>query len=125
MARPIAYGVVAALVTAMVWAFLSAVLGLHVGLVVIGAFGGWIIGSAVQPAGPNRRALAGALAALAWLVGSVLDFAISQALLPGASTPLASRLTLTAYFDYTASTFDIIQAAAIAILVFVAWRSAR
>ena len=65
------------------------------------------------------------LALLAWLIGSVLDFVISQLLLPEASTPLAERLAISQYFDYLAGTFDIIAALAIAVLVFVAWRSAR
>jgi predicted permease len=125
MARPIAYGVVAALATGAVWALLSAALGFHLGLLVLAAFGGWIIGSAVKSAGPKRRALAAILGAVAWFVGSVLDFVVSQAILPGAATSLATRVTAGAYLDYTSAQFDIIQIAAIAILVVVSWRSAR
>lgn len=125
MARPIALGVLAALLTGVAWAVLSAVLGFHLGLLVVAAFAGWIIGTTVRTTGARRRILAAGLAAFTWLVGSVLDFALSQLVLPASTTPLGSRLTPAAYLDYASATFDIIQAASIAILVFVAWRSAR
>lgn len=123
--RALAFGGIAALGTGVAWALLSAVLGLHVGLLVVGAFGGWLIGSSVRTAGPRSQAWAIGLALLAWLIGSVLDFVISQLLLPAASTPLAERLAISQYLDYLAGTFDIIGALAIAVLLFVAWRSAR
>jgi hypothetical protein len=109
----------------LAWALLSALLDLHVGLIVVAAFGGWLIGSTVRSAGPRARAWAILLALSAWLVGSVLEFVIAQLLLPAASTPAAERLTIAGYFDYLGGTFDIIAALAIALLVFVAWRSAR
>jgi hypothetical protein len=123
--RALALGLAAALGTGLAWALLSAVLGLHIGLVVVAAFGGWLIGGSVRSSGPGAQAWAIGLALLAWLVGSVLEFVIAQLLLPAASTPPAARLTISGYLDYLAGTFDIIAALAIALLVFVAWRSAR
>lgn len=123
--RAMSIGIAAALGTAVVWAVLSAVLGFHLGLLVVAAFGGWIIGSSVQSTGELRRRLATTLAVIAWLVGSILDFVLSQVLLPAATKPLSERLSITGYVDYTVGTFDIVQAAAVAILVIVAWRSAR
>jgi hypothetical protein len=123
--RAMAIGIAAALGTGVVWAVFSALFGFHLGLLAVAAFGGWIIGSSVQPAGNSRRRLAAVLAIMAWLVGSVLDFVISQALLPAAATPLAARLSIGGYIDNTVGAFDIVQVAAIAILVIVAWRSAR
>jgi thiol:disulfide interchange protein len=122
---PLGLGLLAALATSIVWAVLSAVIGLHLGLLVVAAIGGWLIGSALKPAGPRARWVTGAIAVDAWILGAVLDFVLSQALLPDAATSLSSRLTLTGFADYTLGTFDIVQAAAIAILVVVAWRSAR
>lgn len=125
MARPLALAMGVALATSVVWAVLSAVFNFHLGLLVVAAFAGWIIGSTLQPAGPRRRILAVVVAAAAWLVGSVVDFTLSQISLPDAATPLAARLTAERYLDYTAATFDVISTAAIEILFVVAWRSAR
>jgi hypothetical protein len=124
-ARALALGSAAALGTGGVWALLAAVLGLHIGLIVVAAFGGWLIGSAVRSSGPRAQAWAIVLALSAWLVGSVLEFVIAQLLLPAASTPPGQRLTISGYLDYLGGTFDVIEALAIALLVFVAWRSAR
>jgi len=123
--RALALGLAAALGTGAAWALLSAVLGLHIGLIVVAAFGGWLIGASVRSAVPRAQAWAIGLALLAWLVGSVLEFVIAQLLLPAASSPLVERVTISGYFDYLAGTFDIIEALAIALLVLVAWRSAR
>ena len=113
MARPIGNGLVVALGIAVVWALLSAVLGFHVGLVVVAAFGGWLISI---PYGYARNRL---------ILASILDFVLSQALLPAATTALPQRLTPAAYFDYVSGTFDVISVISIALLVIVAWRSAR
>ena len=125
MARPLALATGVALATSVVWAVLSAVFNFHLGLLVVAAFGGWIIGSTLQPAGPHRRIVAVVVAAATWLVASIIDFTLSQTSLPDAATPLGARLSADRYLDYTAATFDVISAAAIAILVVVAWRSAR
>ena len=123
--RALAFGMAAALTTGVAWAVLSAVLGFHLGLLVVAAFGGWLIGSSVREAGNRAQLWAIVFALFAWLVGSVLDFVISQLLLPESAVAPAERLALARYFDYLAGTFDVIQALAIAILVLVAWRSAR
>jgi hypothetical protein len=123
--RPLAFGVVAAIGTGAAWALLSAVLDLHFGLLVVAAFGGWLIGMAVKPVGSRARRWAIALALAAALVGSIGDFVLSQLLLPQSSTPLGQRLSISSYLDYLSGTFDIIDALAIALLVLVAWRSAR
>jgi hypothetical protein len=125
MARPIGNGLLVALGTALVWAFLSAGLGFHPGLLVVAAFGGWLIGASVRPIGAGSWRIAVVLAVATWVLASILDFAFSQILLPGAVTPLASRLTPGAYLDYLSGTFDVIAAISIALLVLVAWRSAR
>ena len=62
---------------------------------------------------------------VAGLAGSSRPLVIAQLLLPAASSPLVERVTISGYFDYLAGTFDIIEALAIALLVLVAWRSAR
>jgi len=123
--RVLALGAIAAIGTGAAWAALSAILDLHLGLLVVAAFGGWLIGSAVKPVGAAARRWAVVLAALAALIGLVGDFLLSQMLLPAASTPIAERLSLGAFLDYLGGTFDIIAAVAIAVMVLVAWRSAR
>ena len=125
MARPIGNGLLVALGTAVVWAFLSAVLGFHLGLLVVAAFGGWLIGASVRPTGAGAWRIAVVFAVGTWVLASILDFVFSQMLLPEAVTPLVSRLTPGAYLDYLSGTFDVIAAISIALLVIVAWRSAR
>ena len=123
--RALAFGTLAAVGTGAAWAVLSAVFDLHLGLLVVAAFGGWLIGSAVKPTGDRARRWAIGLAMLATVVGSVGDFVLSQALLPEASTPLIERLSLGSYIDYLSGTFDVVVALAFVVLVVVAWRSAR
>jgi hypothetical protein len=65
------------------------------------------------------------LAVVAAVIGSVGDYLLSQLLLPQASTPLTERLSISGYLDYLSGTFDIVDVLAIAVLVVVAWRSAR
>lgn len=123
--RPVLYAIAGAVAVGIVWAVLSAVLDLHIGLLVVAAFGGWLIGSALRPVGQRRSRLALAIAAGAWVIGSVLDFVLSQVLLPNSTTPLGDRLAIGRYIDFTAATFDLVQALAIVILLVTAWRSAR
>src|SRR5262249_3799167 len=91
--RALAWGAIAAIGTGGAWAVLSAVLGLHLGLLVVAAFGGWLIGLAVRPVRGRAQRWAILLAVAAAVVGSVGDFVLSQLLLPQASTPLAERLS--------------------------------
>jgi hypothetical protein len=123
--RALAFGGITALGTGALWAVLSAVFDLHLGLLVVAAFGGWLIGASVKPVGSRAQRWAIGLALVAALVGSILDFVLAQLLLPAASTPLADRLSIAAFLDYLGGTFDIIEALAVAVLVIVAWRSAR
>ncbi len=123
--RALAFGTLVALATGVVWAVLSAVFDLHLGLLVVAAFGGWLIGSAVKPVGGRARRWAIGLALVATVIGSVGDFVLSQALLPEATTPVLQRLSLGSYLDYLSGTFDPVVALAVVVLVIVAWRSAR
>ena len=123
--RALAFGAIAAIGTGVAWALLSAVFDLHLGLLVVAAFGGWLIGIAVKPVSSRARRWAIVLALAASVIGSVGDFVLSQLLLPQASTPLGQRLSISGYLDYLSGTFDIIDVLAIALLVLVAWRSAR
>ena len=123
--RPLVYAICGAVAVGIVWAVLSAVLDRHIGLLVVAAFGGWLIGSALRPVGQRRSRLALAIASSAWVIGSVLDFVLSQVLLPNSTTPLGDRLAIGRYIDYTTATFDLVQALAIVILLVISWRSAR
>lgn len=119
------YGLAAAAAVGLVWAVLSVVLDFHLGLLVVAAVGGWIVGAAVVRVARGAWPVAVGSAGLAWLVGAVLSYVLSQVLLPEAVTPLAERLSIGGLVDYTVATFDLVQTASIAILVVVAWRSAR
>jgi len=67
-----------------------------------------------------------AISVLAWVGALALAFTISQALLPQASTPLASRLTLSGFLDYfTGIDLSFIHFIALALMSFMAWRGAR
>ena len=118
-------GLVAAAAVGLIWAVLAVVLDFHLGLLVVAGVGGWLIGVAVARVRPGAWPVAVGSALVAWLIAAALSYLLSQLLLPQAVTPLAERLSLAGLLDYTTQTFDLVQAAAIAILVVVAWRSAR
>lgn len=118
-------GLAAAVAVGLAWAGLSVVLDVHLGLLVVAAVGGWIVGAAVARAALGAWPIAVASAGLAWLIGAALSYLLSQLLLPQAVTPLAERLSLAGLLDYTTQTFDLVQAVALAILLVEAWRSAR
>ena len=121
--RSLAVGILAALATAIVYALAAEIVQLTFGLIVVAAVSGCVIGSAVK----QRRRLAVALAVGAWMVGILLAFLVSQAVLPQAATPLADRLTLTGLIDYLngLDIMKLVHPLALAALVFMAWRAAR
>jgi phage shock protein PspC (stress-responsive transcriptional regulator) len=130
-------GVLAGLAVAVAYGLAAELLGLTFSLPVVGLVGGWVIGTAVAygawgdrehlPVGFVRSSAA-VVGAGAWLVGLIVAYVVSQALIPQASNPLLDRLSLAGLLDYLFGTFDFVRLlhlVALALLAFVAWRSAR
>ncbi|HEY5488819.1 MAG TPA: hypothetical protein VIK00_03190 [Candidatus Limnocylindrales bacterium] len=135
-ARGILLGVLAAIVTAIVYGVLSEPFEFSLGLLVIGFVGGWLIGNAVAYGSWSGREhetitalrwTAVALAVVAWVGALFLAFVISQALLPQAVTPLSERVTVGGFVDYFLG-LDIVRfihVIALALMALMAWRGAR
>jgi hypothetical protein len=130
-------GLLGGLSFAIVYGLSAEVLGLQWGLLVVALVGGWFIGTAVAYGAwaeaehlPVRALRIGAVlcGSLGWLLGLVVAYVVSQALIPQAATALLERLSLGGYLDYLDGMFDyvrLIHALAVALLAVMAWRAAR
>lgn len=127
-------GLIAAAGTAFVSGALSAVLDVDLGLIVVAALGGWIIGVAVargtwrspdHPPWSVPRAVAATLGAVAWLGAGLVDWIVSQAILPASERGLFERLAATPFLDWLAPQLSLVDGLEVLLLVVVAWRSAR
>lgn len=130
-------GVLAGLVVGVAYGLAAELLGLTFSLPVVGLVGGWVIGTAVaygawgeREHAPSRpvRSAAAVVGVMAWLVGLVVAYIVSQALIPEATSALLERVSLGGFLDYVFGTFDFIRVlhvVAVALLAFVAWRTAR
>jgi hypothetical protein len=130
-------GLLVALVVAVLYAVAAEVLGLTFGLLAVGFFGGWAIGGAVAYGAWSGRLHvrvnslqvgAAVIAGLGWLLGLVLAYAVSQALLPEATTGFLERVTLSGFAAYLSGTFDavgLIHVVSLVAAAFMAWRGAR
>ena len=130
-------GVLTGLAVAVAYGLAAELLGLTFSLPVVGIVGGWVIGTAVaygawgeQEHAPSRlvRGVAAVVGVIAWLVGLVVAYVVSQALIPQATNTLLERVSLGGFLDYVFGTFDFVRLlhlVALALLSFVAWRSAR
>ncbi len=127
-------GLVVAFMVALVLGALRAIFDIGPGLLVVAAVGGWLLGAALvwgawgsaahlPNAGVQR--MAALLGTVAWLAGSAADYLISLALLPASSRTFAERLSDQPFPAWLAPQLSLVDAAEIAILVIVAWRSAR
>ena len=116
----------AALGGAVAWAVLGGPFGVTVGLVVVAAFVGWLIGTSARPV----RWIAVAAALAAWLVALVAIYAFSLAAIPalpgGADgTSLLDRLRETPILSFYGQSFGILDAIEGAVVIGVAWWSSR
>ena len=102
-----------ALVFVLGWILLAAILELRVGLVVLAAAAGWLIGTAValgaEPGTLRRQRstvlLAVGLCAGVWLVGTFAAYLVSLAILPASSVDLATRMANAPFLDPVAAAF--------------------
>ena len=137
----------AALIGAGIWAGLAGPLGLTVGIVVVAAFIGWLIGSAARSgwraprptAGmqavtappPAVRRIAVAAASVAWLLALIGVYVYSLAVipgLPGTTGPvidLGARIRETSIVSFYALSFGPLDVIDAAVLLITAWWSAR
>lgn len=130
-------GVLAGLAVAVAYGLAAELLGLTFSLPVVGLIGGWVIGTAVafgawgernHLASRVVRGSAAVVGVKAWLVGLVVAYVVSQALIPQATNSLLERISVVGFLDYVFGTFDFVRLlhlVALALLAVVAWRSAR
>jgi hypothetical protein len=115
---------VAGVAAAVTWSILRVILELGPGSLVVAALGGWGIGASLRQA--NGSSMLGAcVGGLAWLVGLILTWLLSMAVLPGSSRTFIERIAATPFLDWLAPQLGLLEAAALVIFVgFAAW-SAR
>jgi hypothetical protein len=134
--RGIVFGVLAAIAVALAYGVLSEPFEFSLGLLVVGFAGGWLIGNSIaygayaggehDPYPPLQWA-AVVISAVAWVGALVIAYVITQLLLPQASTPLTTRLSLQGFLDYFVG-LDLtrfIHLIALALMTFMAHRGAR
>ncbi|CAN5764996.1 hypothetical protein BH24CHL5_BH24CHL5_05960 [soil metagenome] len=130
-------GLLAGLGMAALYGFLAEPVGLTWGLAAVGFIGGVVVGGAVMrgawagrphPRSRRLRLMALAIAVGSWILGVFLAYAISQALLPQASTSVFERISLAGFSAYFGGLFDMVRlshAAALAAMAFMAFRGTR
>jgi hypothetical protein len=138
--RGIGYGIFSGLGVALVYGLLAGLFELsgfsRLGLLVLGFASGWIIGNSIaygtwrgREHAPQTwlRWLAVAISLLAWVGALFVAYFMSQALLPSASTPLGSRLSLDGFINWLSPTDStrFIDYIALALMAVMAWRGAR
>lgn len=132
--RGAAAGLAATLVTALAMGVLAAIFQVELGLLAIAAVGGWAIGVSVawgswgfgvHPRMTGPPLLAAVLGGLAWLGGSVVDYLISLAILPGSTRTFQERVAQQPLGDYLGQQLSLVDGLAVVLLVTLAWRSAR
>lgn len=116
--------VLVAALAASAWALLKGVLELSVGLLVVGAFGGWAIGAVLWQVRTSPL-LAVAIAAAAWLVGLVGTWLVAMALLPASSRTFLERLANTPFTDWLSPQFGLVEIGGLVVYVVAAAYGAR
>lgn len=124
LGRAIAMAIVVVAVTAIAWALLRGIFELRIGLLAVAAVGGWAVGAALrQAAAPS--ALAAALGSVAWLLGLVLTWLVSMAILPGSSRTFLERVEGTPFLDWLVPQFGALEIASLLLIVGAAAYAAR
>jgi hypothetical protein len=127
-------GAGAALLTAVLASAFNAGLNLLVGVAVVAALGGWLIGRAVRYGAWSGRAhvsspaplvLAVLLALAAWLVGEVLAYLLSLAALPDSVRTFPERIANLSFLDWLSPQFGTLEIISLFLLGGLAWFSSR
>ena len=133
VARAAAAGALSAATLALAWGLAEGELGLDIGLLVLAAFGGWLVGASVRWGawrGRDRRrvtglrALAATLAILVWPVAQAAAWVATRATLPESSLDLAGRLASTPYLTFVGDTVGPAALAEVFLLGLIAWLAA-
>lgn len=134
MVRAAVFGAVAALLTAVLAAAFNAGLNLQVGVAVVAALGGWLIGRTVRVGAWSGRAhvpspaplvLAVLLALAAWLVGELLAYLLSLAALPDSVRTFPERIANLPFLDWLSPQFGPLEIVSLFLLGGLAWFSSR
>lgn len=132
--RGLLFGLLASLGTAAAWGILSSILEVELGLIVVAIIGGWVIGGAVgwgvwsgldHAHSGAAHAMAGFLGGLSWLGGSYLAYLLALLLRPGSDLTFPQRIVAQPFFDWLAPQVSALDFLSVAVLVVLAWRSAR
>jgi hypothetical protein len=134
LVRATLLGLVAGAGTAIPTAILHAVLSITAGLIAISILGGWLIGVGVRtgswsgrPHRPSRSPLvvAAALGLVTWLLGLVLAWLLSMAILPASTMSLLDRLAAIPFLDWLEPQLGPLDLLRLVLLVGVAWAAAH
>lgn len=116
--------IVVALLAALGWALLRGILELGPGLLALTALAGWGIGALIyQVRGP--AILAVGIAALAWALGLVGTWLVTQAILLGSSRTFIERLEATPFLEWMQPQLGILEIAGLILFVVAAAYGAR
>jgi hypothetical protein len=134
MVRAAVFGAAAALLVAVLAAAFNAGLDFLVGVTVVAALGGWLIGRAVRHGAWSGRAhisspaplvLAVLLALAAWLVGEIGAYLLSLATLPDSVRTLPERMADLPFLDWLSPQFGPFEIVSLFLLGGLAWFSSR
>jgi len=123
-ATAIVEALLVAALAALAWALLKGILDFGPGLLGVAVVGGWAIGALLWQVRATPL-LAGAIAALAWLLGLVLTWLIAMAILPGSSRTFLERVEGTPFLDWLSPQFGLLEMAGLVLYVLAALYGAR
>ena len=123
-AAAIVEALLVAALAALAWALLKGILEFGPGLLGVAVVGGWAIGALLWQVRATPL-LAGAIAALAWLLGLVLTWLIAMAILPGSSRTFIERVEGTPFLDWLSPQFGLLEMAGLVLYVLAALYGAR
>ena len=134
MPRAAIFGVAAAAIAGLAYGVLADPAGLSWGLIAVGFLAGMAIGAAVARGAwagrfhlivPRVRWLAALLAVVAWLWAAVVAYVGSQLFYQQATTPITDRISVTGFVEYLNGFVFGPSIVGLAVMAFMAWRSAR
>ena len=134
MPRAAVLGSAAAVLTAALAAAFNAGLNLLLGVVIVAALGGWLIGRAVRQGAWSGRAhvpsrgpvvLAVLLALGTWLAGEIGAYLLSLALLPDSVRSFAERIASLSFLDWLSPQFGPLEIFSLFLVAGLAWFSSR
>ena len=111
------------LASATAWALIKGILEFP-GVLAVAVIGGWAIGALLWQVRANPL-LAGAMGALAWLLGLVLSWLLAMAILPASTRTFLERVEATPFLDWQAPQFGPIEVLGLVLYVGAALYGAR